>query len=224
MAHSLSWLSLAPQMDGEVYGSLCRQTKLWRTEIGAKSEEWVFSICTSKWTLILHSSRSLVYICMCVHACVRPQTVLFSLVHMLFLFRRLVLPFRPLITCNKFEMTNGLFHYLEYFTFLSYFRGIRVYITPVAEVSMCVYSSADFVQAHFAPFVSRNKWTARPRRGWRCARMTAERRSTIPPIANWSRTWVHWPNHVLDGNHQTICSTKSQNQIMRVHSCRYHHE
>ncbi|TPP61782.1 Solute carrier family 13 (Sodium-dependent dicarboxylate transporter) member 2/3/5 [Fasciola gigantica] len=39
LTHSLSWLSLAPQTDGEVYGSLCRQTKVWRTEISSRSEE-----------------------------------------------------------------------------------------------------------------------------------------------------------------------------------------
>ncbi|KAA3680821.1 uncharacterized protein DEA37_0003066 [Paragonimus westermani] len=41
LVHGLSWLSLVPKSDGDVYGTLCRCTKSWRSQIQTKAEERV---------------------------------------------------------------------------------------------------------------------------------------------------------------------------------------
>ncbi|KAF6779344.1 hypothetical protein AHF37_01211 [Paragonimus kellicotti] len=41
LVHGLSWLSLVPKSDGDVYGTLCRCTKSWRSQIQTKADERV---------------------------------------------------------------------------------------------------------------------------------------------------------------------------------------
>ncbi|KAF5405918.1 hypothetical protein PHET_00565 [Paragonimus heterotremus] len=41
LVHGLSWLSLVPKSDGDVYGTLCRCTKSWRSQIQSKADERV---------------------------------------------------------------------------------------------------------------------------------------------------------------------------------------